>query len=116
MIRNGKRFQEGNIMIKPQIWICGLFLLLLPSGFFQGKELLPYSQLVKSAPIRSIAFNKYQNEISLDEKVFEISLADIGMSTMPVLNGPYGEEALSFNIPGDWELTKPAVLELHTNS
>ena len=103
-------------MIKPRIWICGLFLLLSPSGLFQGKELLPYSQLVKSAPLTSIAFNKYQNEISQDEKIFEISLADIGMPTMPVLNGPYGEVALSFNLPEDWELTKPAILELHTNS
>ena len=103
-------------MIKPQIWICGLFLLLLPAGLFQGKELLPYSQLVKSTPLKSIAFNKYQSEISQDEKVFEISLADIGMSTIPVLNGPYGEVILSFNMPKDWELTKPAVLELHTNS
>ena len=116
MIRNGRRFQKGNIMIKPQIWICGLFLLSLPNGLFQGKEPFPFPQLVKSAPLTSIAFNKYQNEISLDEKVFEISLADIGMPTMPVLNGPYGEAALSFNIPGDWELTKPVVLELRTNS
>ena len=103
-------------MIKHQEWICGLFLLLIPSGLFQVKDFLSNSQLVRSAPLKSIAINKYENEISQDEKVFEISLADIGMPTMPDLNGPYGEVEFFFNMPKDWELTKPAVLELHTNS
>lgn len=86
-----------------------------------GGSLLPgYSSVStqEQEPQVSSQTDSTQSEIqkNVEEQVFEIPLMDLGLTADATLNGPFQEASLTFNLPADWELTQPAILELNITS
>jgi len=68
------------------------------------------STAARAIPIRPSSL--LSTEIQTDQ----ILLSDINDSYQLILNGPFQEKFFSFNLPADWKITQPVILNLNTNN
>jgi hypothetical protein len=108
--------QERNSKVRNQSWMIGCLLLMMAMGF-TPQIVFSASQPEKDFPLlKSTAISKQEIIDSVEDQVFEIPLVDLGLPANATLNGPYQEVVVTFNLPSDWELSQPTLLELKVNS